>query len=258
MKYFIALLLILHPFFIKAQVSERAVTEEIIGNQLKKLSYHEAMYIIGGDDDLKLQFSFKYRLSQEWNVYLAFTQLMFWDVYEDSKPFRDVNYRPEFFYRFYEKDNDFLRSLDIGYVHFSNGRDELYSRSVERFILRSSIASRIGRNILGGTFTIQHLFDEDITNRDIKNYLGFWDLKLFLRDFVIFDKHRLDLTFDVHAGSKIIDFDKGAYQLGLLYKFTNSSFNPAIYLQRFEGYGESLLTYNKKRVEHRIGIMMMF
>ena len=38
--------------------------ENIFGvDTLGKFSYHNAMYVAGGNDDLKLQFSFNYRLS---------------------------------------------------------------------------------------------------------------------------------------------------------------------------------------------------
>lgn len=78
----------------------------------EKFSLHEPTYFVFGDDDLKLQFSMRYRLSKNYNFYFAFTQLMFWSIYEDSKPFREVNYRPEVFYRFINIENKVLRSIE--------------------------------------------------------------------------------------------------------------------------------------------------
>src|SRR5690606_25866467 len=78
-----------------AQQNEE-ITERIFGVvPTERFSYHEPSYLVFGDDDLKLQYSFKYRLSRKLDLYLSYTQLMFWAIYDESKPFSDINYRPE-------------------------------------------------------------------------------------------------------------------------------------------------------------------
>lgn len=260
MRYFIVILLLIHSlvaFGAKTTTTDKNA-EAIFGTNLQKLTYHEPMYVIGGDDDLKLQFSFKYRLSQELNLYFAYTQIMFWDIFEESKPFSDVNYRPELFYRFFEKRNQFFTNLDIGYLHFSNGNKEENSRSVDRVFLRSSIVSKLNRHTIGGTLGIHHLYGEDKTNKDIKKYLGYWEARFFVADFILINDDSINLNFRVNAGEKVYDLDKGSYDVGLSYNFGGVPFNPSLYIQRFEGYAESLLKYNRKRVEHRIGFMMSY
>lgn len=68
----------------------------------------------------------------------------------------------------------------------------------------------------------------------------------------------LHLHVRTFAGSKVIDFDKGGYEIGLSYRYGNSDFNPSLYLQRYEGYAESLLVYDKKHTEYRMGLLLTF
>ncbi len=233
--------------------------ENIFGvDTLGKFSYHNAMYVAGGNDDLKLQFSFKYRLARSWNVYFAYTQLMFWNIYDESKPFADVNYNPEVFYRLFEGWGDSFMNLDIGYIHSSNGREGLESRSLDRVFLRSNFGAKIERNYVAIQVMAYQIYNEDETNRDIINHLGYYSLGFFVSDIILMEKKHIDLEAKVFAGSKLYDFDKGGYLLGLTYDFESSDFNPSIYLQRFEGFAESLDRYNIKRTEYRLGILLSF
>ena len=64
---------------------KEAIADAVYGARLnEKFTLHEPTYFVFGDDDLKLQFSMRYRLSKSYNLYFAFTQLMFWSIYEDS------------------------------------------------------------------------------------------------------------------------------------------------------------------------------
>ena len=85
-----------------------------------KFSLYQPSYFIFGKENLKMQFSSKYRVAKNYNLYLAYTQVMFWDIYEQSAPFNDINYNPEIFYRLIEGDTKFIRSIDFGYHHTSN------------------------------------------------------------------------------------------------------------------------------------------
>lgn len=235
------------------------ISDRILGASTnEKFTYHRPSYFIAGDDDLKLQFSFKYRLSKSKNLYFGYTQLMFWSIYGKSKPFKDVNYNPELFYRLMEKKNNFLSSLDFGYLHTSNGKDQEDSRSLDRLFLRTNFSTKIDDHVFIGVFKIQKIFNEDATNKDIVNHLGYWELQAVLSEIMTVEGQDVDLHFRTYAGSKLYDFDKGGLEIGLVYNFFASDFNPSLYVQRFEGYSESLIAYNKKRTEYRIGIMLSF
>lgn len=224
----------------------------------EKFSFHQPTYFLGGKDDLKLQFSFKYRMARKVPLYFAYSQLMFWDFYEDSSPFRDSNYRPELFYRFFENQSSSLSSLDAGYMHFSNGKDEADSRSVERLFLRSNMLFKFKERHLGVIFTGQYLFDEDKANKDIVDYIGNWEAIIYLTKILTFESSYTDLEIRTYAGSNVYNIDHGAIQLGIVHRFVTEEFNPAIYLQYFEGYAEDLLFYDRKRSRIRLGLMLLF
>ncbi|MDH4468949.1 MAG: phospholipase A [Bacteriovoracaceae bacterium] len=214
------------------------------------------IYVVGGDEDLKLQFSSKYRLAQNLNIYLAYTQTMFWSIYEASKPFKDITYAPEIFYRFWDRENVFLKSIDAGYLHNSNGKKEKDSRSFDRFFLKFNQASTIGRNVLYSELRIYQLANKDPENTNIDKYFGFWDLQLRLTNLITFSNKSVDLELKIFAGSKIVDFDQGGKILGIIYRLGSKNFNPALYLQYYSGYAESLLTYQEKSEELRFGIIL--
>lgn len=235
-------------------------TENIFGvAAMEKFSYYNPMYMIGGNDDLKLQISFKYRLARSWNIYFAYTQLMFWDIYDESKPFSDINYNPEIFYRLFEGWGDSFFNLDMGYIHSSNGQEGLESRSLDRVFLRSNFGAKIERNYVSIQLMAYHIYNEDETNKDIVDHLGYYSMGFFVSDLILVeDNHHLDLEVKVFAGKKVVDFDQGGYQVGLVYNVESDDFNPSFYLQRYEGYAESLDRYNIKRTEYRLGLLLSF
>lgn len=224
----------------------------------ENFSYYNNNYIIGGDDDLKLQFSFKYRLAKSWNIYFAYTQLMFWKIYDESKPFAGINYNPEVFYRLFEGWRDSFFNLDMGYIHTSNGEDDIKSRSLDRIFLRHSFGAKIERNYVGIQLMAHYIYNEDDTNKDIIDHLGYYSLGFFVSDLVLIDDNHLDLEIRLSAGKKLYDFDQGSYQFGLVYKFGWSEINPSVYLQRFEGFSEHIGNYDKKRTEYRIGLLLSY
>jgi outer membrane phospholipase A len=102
------------------------------------------------------------------------------------------------------------------------------------------------------------IYNEDETNKDIVNHLGYYSLGFFVSDLILLEDDHMDLEFKIFAGSKVYDFDKGGYQVGLVYNFDSDEFNPSIYLQRYEGFAESLDGYNIKRTEYRLGLLLAF
>jgi phospholipase A1 len=231
---------------------------ELDSNPLQKFSLHNDTYFILGENDLKIQFSFKYRLAKSVPLFLAYTQLMFWNVYEKSEPFEDVNYNPEVFYRLIDREDTSFKTLDMGWSHLSNGENNLDTRSLDRVFLRGNYLTTFNHKNLIFKLTTYYIYNEDTTNSDIVNHLGFWDFSAFLFDVLVLDNGRLGLEIRTYAGSKVFDLDQGASQVGLVYKFKTKNFNPSIYLQRFEGFSESLLNYNKRHTELRLGLNFTF
>lgn len=117
----------------------------------------------------------KQGISKSYNFYFAFTQLMFWSIYEDSKPFREVNYRPEVFYR-----------------------------SLDKLFLRTSFVTSYRRQLLGSIIKLQKIFNEDSTNKDISNHLGFSELTAFYSGLVSIDGKNVGIRLRTFAGSKLL------------------------------------------------------
>ena len=263
---FFFLFILLQSSFSFAQKSEEVIqkefektAEKVLGTASnEKFSFHRPTYAVFGERDLKLQFSFKYRLAPAIPFYLAYTQLFFWKIYDESKPFAEVNYNPEFFYRLFDKSGGSFTNLDMGWMHLSNGKDKLETRSLDRIYLRSTYLTKLKHHNLNFNLMIFQIYNEDETNTDIVNHLGHWELNTFMSNLIRSESGQLAFEGRVYAGSKVIDLDQGAYQVGLLYIFNSSNFNPSIYLQRFEGYSESLLGYNKKRALYRLGLSLTF
>ncbi len=231
--------------------------KDVLGaNKNSTFSFYLPNYFAFGKDDLKLQFSGKYRVAKKANIYLAYTQLMFWNIYDASMPFEEINYNPEIFYRILEDQTNYLRSLDIGVLHTSNGEDGAISRSINRAYVKLNGVRKIDRFNLITLLQFHYIFNRDSQSEHIHDYLGYWDLKMALTHLITHNKQHLDLEFRIYAGKRFFNFDKGAREIGLLYNFESENFNPNIYFQYFSGYGENLLFQNKKQESYRLGLSL--
>jgi phospholipase A1 len=260
MKNFLILIFVVVINSVNAQTIEETKTvESIVGTPNKqKFSFHNPSYFILGDEDLKLQFSFKYRVVQKFPLYFAYSQLMFWDIYKESKPFADINYKPEIFYRLFSSESHSLKTLDFGFFHNSNGEDAEKSRSLDRYFARANYLTKWKRHYLNFNLMVYNTMNTDEQNADIKNHYGYWELLFYFTNLVMVDDQSLNLEIKTYAGKDVFDFDQGAFQLGLVYDFHSENFNPSIYLQFFEGYGESLINYNQQNTEWRLGLLLTF
>lgn len=237
---------------------ENKVTSIFGANANEKFSLHQPSYFIFGVNDLKLQFSFKYRLARSIPAYFGYRQTMFWNIYDGSKPFKDINFFPEFFYRLIDSQDESFKTLDMGYMHSSNGKKGTESRSADRLFARANYITKYDRHLIDFNLMVFHFYNRDELNKDIVHHMGYWDLKMAFSNLIINDKQTLDLELRLFAGSKGYDLDQGAYQVGLIYNFGSTNINPAIYFQRYEGYAESLLDYNKRHAEYRLGFMLSY
>lgn len=231
--------------------------KNIFGNDSKnKFTYYHPTYFIFGKDDLKLQFSGKYRVANNFNLYLGYTQKMLWSIYYTSQPFKDINYNPEIFYRLVDDKNNVLKSLDLGFIHTSNGKDSDASRSLSRVYVKTNLVANLGRHNLIWNLMFYQFVSKEENNSDIKEYMGFWDLSLYLTDLIVYNNSRLNFEFRIFAGDKVFNINKGGRSFGLVYDLGSQNFNPQIYLQYYSGHVESLLDYNKTSDQLRLGLLL--
>lgn len=231
-----------------------ALNTVFLENEDDKFSLHNPTYFLLGKDDAKLQFSFKYRIFRKAPIHFGYTQRMYWKIYESSKPFNDLNYSPELFYRF-KVYNEILKSIDIGYLHLSNGKDGPESRSMDQaYVSANLIKHTVDR--VSYVFSIQgyYIFNKDITNRDIDNYMGFLKFNFTAMNVFHSDNNKFDFGLSAFPGKRSLP--NGGYEINVRYAPAIREFNPAILLQYYQGHAESLIRYQYNESVLRLGVIL--
>lgn len=217
---------------------------------------HKPIYFAYSNPLTKVQLSFRSSLVETWPIFFGYTQVIFWKLGEESKPFLDATYNPEFFYRIQVK-NRTLKSFDIGFwEHNSNGKASFVSRSFDQAYLKANYAFEFKNWLLTTTAKVSYIYNNDETNADILNYIGPLDLQVNLIQLYsgIVDKSVLSLS--MHPGGKWADhWENGGYELSYSFRLGGVKLVPSFYLQYFRGYGETLLTYNTNEEQFRAGLL---
>ncbi|WDL75111.1 phospholipase A [Helicobacter winghamensis] len=181
------------------------------------------------------------------DLYFAYTQQSLWQIYdnEHSRPFRESNYEPALFLSYpLEQYNVFFDRVNFGYVHQSNGGDLLKSRSWERLFVEGIYGYENFALGLKAWYRIKEDANKD-DNPDILDYMGYGELNLAYG----IDKHLFTLTLRNNLKSD----NRGAFMLDYSYPIYKNLY---LYVQYFNGYGESLADYN--RSIERVGVGFLF
>lgn len=234
-------------------------------DELPAMSVNEPMYfLVGGEGDARFQLSFNYRLFSPdgpvvklapflKGMYFGYTQNSFWDLGEDSKPFRDTSYRPSLFWQGKLQGQDWMpQTWKAGYEHESNGREDEESRSIDTLFFEPRWQKSFADgSVLSFNPRIRAYLDKE-ENPDIQRYRGFvnWAVQYGRDDGWKFTANYLQGT----AGYATAQID-ASYPLGTEVFSNIGSF---IHFQYFSGYGETLLNYNdRKSDQFRIGISIV-
>lgn len=184
-------------------------------------------------------------------LFFGFTLESWWQLYTESisRPFRETNYQPEFFYftpiNWHPFDSN--SGVFLGFEHQSNGRSQLISRSWNRiyanFIFEKdnfALSFRPWYRVPeGDKVTTNDAIGDD--NPDITRYMGHFELGLaydWRKNYEV--SLKLRENFSQHHG---------AIEIGFTFPLWGKLRG---YAQYFNGYGESLIDYNHK--QQRIGI----
>ena len=210
--------------------------------------------------EAKFQISFKVKLwedilDRDVDLWFAYTQLSLWQVYNKtfSSPFRESNYEPELLLNFRTDYNLFGmrgRILNIGINHQSNGRGRTLSRSWNRVVATAGFEKDNFNLFLKGWYRLPESRHED-DNPKIMKYMGYGEIW----GTYYWQKHRFSAMF--RNNLRMTD-NKGAIQLDWSFPLPFMK-NDRLsgYLQYFNGYGESLLDYDKSTNRIGIGVMLM-
>jgi phospholipase A1 len=208
------------------------------------------------DVEAQFQLSIKFPLLVDildtFDIYAAYTNRSFWQVYNDkeSSPFRETNHEPEAWVQFHPQWElfGFTNAWNsFGIVHQSNGRGGDLSRSWNRIfgwftVERGSLAMSIKPWI-----RISEDYDDD-DNPDITDYLGHGE-------FYASYKWRQNVFSLMSRNNLESGFSKGAVELSWSFPLPKWPYLKG-YVHYFNGYGESLIDYNQHVNSIGIGLSL--
>lgn len=186
-------------------------------------------------------------------LFFAFTQQAYWQAYnrEVSSPFRENNYEPELILmlpHYANVEDAASRILSLSLSHQSNGRAGEQSRSWNR--LKLSWVTSVGNVFIN--FEPYYRFKEDAKetptdpkgddNPDITKYMGWFELSAAYK--------QGDATWRMMVRNNLRSENKGAVRLSYSVPFNN---HIRFYAELFNGYGESLIDYNRSVTRFGIG-----
>ena len=211
----------------------------------------------------------KYQISVKMPIYVqddlngglvfGFTAVSFWQIYNNdiSKPFRETNYEPEIFYN-WRSDFHLLgyrfNAMQLGINHQSNGQSQLRSRSWNRLFGSVLFSDYDSFYFIKAWYRIKE--DEKLDpldaigddNPDITHFLGHFEFGYgaAFGKFKLFTRIRNNL--------KSSD-NKGSIELNLSYPLNDKY---EVLLQYFNGYGDSLIDYNRHQQRFGLGVQLSF
>lgn len=228
--------------------------------------YEPIYFLLGQYPGAEFQFSLKYKLfdlADDWNPlahsYFAYTQTSFWDLFSSDPSFYDTSYKPSafLFYPDILQKNNFQLGLQGGYEHESNGRGGSMERSLNTVYLQPTARFDLPAHL---QLTFQprawYYLTLGSNNPDLPDYRGYADLLGALAWTDPQGGEKIQFATRLRIG------DEGSHA-GLLFDLRfnlphGSHFNPAIQLQYFTGYGQTLRQYDQTSHAFRAGLCIWY
>lgn len=192
-------------------------------------------------------------------LYVGFTTKSYWQMYNGdlSKPFRATDYEPEIYYVWQDELTVLgfkFNELQFGFNHQSNGGSNEFSRSWNRLFASALFSDNFSFYYIKAWYRIPE--NEKSTpdsangddNPDITDYLGNIELGYGTNwgDFNIVGLLRNNLKKSEN---------KGSIELNISYPLSD---NYDVLVQYFNGYGDSLIDYNRSQERIGLGIQLKF
>lgn len=239
---------------------------------LSRLSAHEPLYFAVGFNErtnAKFQYSFAYsflnpggELVKEtpWleGIHFGFSQTTIWDLETESAPFLDSTYRPALFWRDLQIERWSREGLSVGMEtgleHESNGQGGVDSRSVNIAYAKPSWNWMLSSGIhIAVEPKVWAYLGEGNENSDIEDFRGNFNLRLRA-----YHDEGFGISSDMRLGR---DTDYGYLQIDFTYplrKLLSEDFEGFLFLQYFNGWGESIIVYDQKTPSQvRIGFALI-
>ena len=202
------------------------------------LSYDDRFQAPERDGELKFQISMRsnlFEVDRDKRIVGAYTNRSFWQIMQESKPFRTTDHEPELFFEWDLRDEEM--QVRAGYIHLSNGEDGSDSRRLDRYFaeaLRYWGQTDSGSLRGGLRLWLRGPIDKQ-NNPDIRDYYGIGDLRC---DYMWRGKHRRLISAVIRPARR------GAVELN----FSLAPFHKApefrVLCQYYNGYGESIHAYD--------------
>ena len=205
--------------------------------------------------EAKFQISFKVPLVDDFliddsTLWMGYTQLSLWQVYNSdaSAPFRETNYEPEIFWTI-PTDKQILganlESVSVGFVHQSNGRGELLSRSWNRVYANFVLARDRWAFAFKPWYRIPE-DEKDDDNPDIDDYVGYADF------YAAYKWNDMTLSTQLRNNFRSTD-NHTSVNLALSFPLPGRLNG---YIEYVNGYGETLIDYNHRNKRIGIGVIL--
>lgn len=264
------------PPKIKNPVQARQVEEEKIPPNYFALGFYKPTYVLplyftGSPDntvyknnnsnaqtlkhtEIKYQLSFKVPVWKNifncpTSLFVAYTQLSYWQAYNHTAFFRETDYEPELFFA-----NELNRHLfsdwrlsfvNLGAVHQSNGYGGTLERSWNRIYLEA-ISSREHWMVSLKPWYVIHDHTMNESNPNIARYLGYGEALIsYKHGHQVFS---FMLRNMIESGGR-----RSAAELTWSFPIT---YYIKGYVQVFSGYGQSLIEYNHRTNSAGIGFAL--
>lgn len=264
LRFLIFIMILLSAAFSHAQPMNKEGFKKAMDN-VPYFSIFKSNYFITGvptntdinrnTADAKYQISFKQFITKDqlpWETHLfaSYTQKSFWNIYDESLPFQDINFNPAISIGkpVYNKKEELKGFATLSFEHESNGRDSIASRSWNR--LTASYVTNVGKNTKAN-FKVWLPFAYREGNPDILEYVGLTEINLDRK--IIENRMYVDLRL-----RKGLNFDgKGSVRTRILYNpFKVNKSDQYIMLEWYIGQAEGLLNYQESSSYIRIGYVI--
>ncbi len=272
--YLLVLVLLLHASFASADEPAAAAAPKPPADDYLSLQPHKPLYALAvydtrlhkrapglQDGEMQFQLSLKVPLLPlpfaDGKLLFGYTQVSYWQIFNDnlSSPFRETNYAPELMARFERQARDpgmTTSSTVIGLIHQSNGKGLPDSRSWNRLYVEETFRWDRFTVAMKPWYRLPEPARQSPSdtkgddNPDIERYLGYGELSAEYRDNV--------WTIGVMARNNLRERPNyGAIQIELSRHVRSDT---KLYIQIFEGYGASLIDYNRESLRIGWGIMV--
>lgn len=204
------------------------------------------------NSDAKFQISLRHRLYRgllpyRIYVFLTYSQKSFWDIYQKSAPFAETNYNPTIgFGRNFIKDRRIAGIGMIQFEHESNGRDSIWSRSWNRVTFTGIYIFNKNYSLQAKVWIPMMVAKE---NKNIARYSGIGHVAGTYTN----EENRLSCSvLMIKRGGWNFN---ASWQLEVAYRIFRLD-NQYVFLQFYDGYGESLIDYDRFHRYVRVGFVI--